>query len=110
MRTAADTASARGRIAGMGPPGACSVPPGTGGPAPARSARIWRMQPPPPARRLPWYIHVALVALIVALPFVTKGPTVAAPGPPVELTAQQDHERLLRLMGITSLRRGPSGD
>jgi hypothetical protein len=29
---------------------------------------------------------------------------------PVELTTQQDHQRTMRLMGITSLRRGPSGD
>jgi hypothetical protein len=32
------------------------------------------------------------------------------PTPPVKLTAQQDHERLMRLLGITSLRPGPSGD
>jgi hypothetical protein len=36
--------------------------------------------------------------------------TTYAPSPPVELTAQQDHQRTLRLLGITSLRRGPSGD
>lgn len=29
---------------------------------------------------------------------------------PAKLTAQQDHERLMRLLGITSLRPGPSGD
>ncbi len=29
---------------------------------------------------------------------------------PVELTAQQDHERLMKLLGITSLRPGPSGN
>jgi hypothetical protein len=61
--------------------------------------------------RIPWFGHVVLLALIVALPLVAKnGPTVAAPSPPVELTAQQDHERTMRLLGITSLRRGPSGD
>lgn len=30
--------------------------------------------------------------------------------PPVELTAEDDHQRLLKLMGIDSLRPGPSGD
>ncbi|MBW3631061.1 MAG: hypothetical protein KY464_17450, partial [Gemmatimonadetes bacterium] len=32
----------------------------------------------------------------------------AAPGP-VELTAQQDHQRTMRLLGITSLRQGANG-
>ena len=30
--------------------------------------------------------------------------------PPVELTAQQDHQRLMGLLGITSIRPGPSGN
>src|SRR5271166_206468 len=30
--------------------------------------------------------------------------------PPVHLTADQDHQRLLDLLHITSLRRGPDGD
>ncbi|HEY4786086.1 MAG TPA: acetylxylan esterase [Bacteroidales bacterium] len=30
--------------------------------------------------------------------------------PPVKLTAQEDHERIMKLLGITSLRPGPSGD
>jgi hypothetical protein len=30
--------------------------------------------------------------------------------PPVQLTAQQDHQRLLKLLGIDSLRRGPDGN
>ena len=34
----------------------------------------------------------------------------AAPAPPVELTAQQDHKRMMGLLGITSLRPGPSGN
>jgi len=33
----------------------------------------------------------------------------AQPGP-ISLTAQQDHQRLLQLLGISSLRRGPDGD
>ena len=32
------------------------------------------------------------------------------PQPPVELTAEQDHQRLMGLLGITSIRRGPSGN
>ena len=69
------------------------------------------MQPRPPARRLPWFGHLAIVALIIGLPLLAKtGPPLSAPAPPVELTAQQDHQRTMRLLGITSLRRGPSGD
>ena len=68
------------------------------------------MQPRLPARRLPWVGHLAILALIAGLPLIAKGPAVLAPAPPVELTAQQDHQRTIRLMGITSLRRGPSGD
>ena len=30
--------------------------------------------------------------------------------PPVKIAAQEDHERLMKLLGITSLRPGPSGD
>jgi len=63
-----------------------------------------------PARRLPWFLHLAILALIIGLPLFAKGPGVLAPAPPVELTAQQDHQRTMRLLGITSLRRGPSGD
>ena len=36
-------------------------------------------------------------------------PPVTLP-PPVELTAQQDHQRLMGLLGITALRPGPSGN
>ena len=36
--------------------------------------------------------------------------TPATTTPPVELTAQQDHQRLMGLLGITSLRPGPSGN
>ena len=34
----------------------------------------------------------------------------STPPPPVHLTAEQDHQRLLDLLHITSLRRGPDGD
>jgi predicted SnoaL-like aldol condensation-catalyzing enzyme len=30
--------------------------------------------------------------------------------PPVQMTAEQDHQRMMRLLGITALRPGPSGD
>ena len=38
------------------------------------------------------------------------GAQLGAPAPPVELTAQQDHQRTMRLLGIISLRRGPDGN
>jgi len=61
--------------------------------------------------RLPWFGHVAVVALIVGLPLLAdQGPALSAPGPVVELTTQQDHQRTMGLLGITSLRRGPDGD
>jgi len=67
-------------------------------------------------RLLRWFGHLSILACIVGLPLLAKtgtplsAPPLSAPAPPVELTAQQDHERLMRLLGITSLRRGPSGD
>ncbi|HET9268325.1 MAG TPA: hypothetical protein VFO31_09180 [Vicinamibacterales bacterium] len=63
-------------------------------------------------RRLRWFDHLAILALILAPPLLAKstGPALLAPAPPVELTTQQDHQRTMRLLGITSLRRGPSGD
>lgn len=65
----------------------------------------------PIRRRLPWFGHLAVLVSIVALPLVAKtGPALLAPTPVVELTAQQDHQRTMGLLGITSLRRGPSGD
>jgi hypothetical protein len=62
--------------------------------------------------RLPWFVHVALLALIVALPLLMRaqGPALIAPAPVVELTTQQDHQRTMGLLGITALRRGPDGD
>ena len=44
-----------------------------------------------------------------ALACAASARTVASTAP-VELTSQQDHQRTMRLLGITSLRRGPSGD
>jgi hypothetical protein len=61
---------------------------------------------PPRSRR------TALAAILVAASAGAAGfaQTTHAPSPPVELTAQQDHQRTMGLLGITSLRRGPSGD
>src|SRR3954469_20214557 len=36
-------------------------------------------------------------------------PADPGPPPPVQLTAQQDHQRIMDLLGITSLRRGADG-
>ena len=41
---------------------------------------------------------------------VAQTPQAVPAAPPVELTAQQDHQRLMGLLGITSLRPGPSGN
>src|SRR5688572_4141514 len=62
--------------------------------------------------RLPWFAHLLILAFLVGLPLMAKssGPALLAPSPVVELTTQQDHQRTMGLLGITSLRRGPSGD
>ena len=63
-------------------------------------------------RRRPVLMLCVAIALPLLLP--AGGPLhaqdPAAPGPPVELTAQQDHQRLMGLLGITALRPGPSGN
>jgi len=51
----------------------------------------------------------ALLVSAAALPPALEAQR-SKPAPPVELSAQQDHERTLRLLGITSLRRGPDGN
>ena len=55
----------------------------------------------------------AIVALLAAWS-VSDGAAQAPGGsdlpPPVELTAREDHQRMLRLLGISALRPGPSGD
>jgi hypothetical protein len=59
---------------------------------------------------------VAIAVSLSACAGSTARPTARAPQapvalpPPVELTAQQDHQRLMGLLGITSLRPGPSGN
>ena len=59
--------------------------------------------------------HVLTLCVAIAVPFLlpaggqVHAQDPAAPTAPVELTAQQDHRRILDLLGITSLRPGPSG-
>ena len=59
---------------------------------------------------------VAIAVSLSACAGSTARPTARAPQapvalpPPVELTAQQDHQRLMGLLGITSIRPGPSGN
>jgi hypothetical protein len=55
---------------------------------------------------------LAFVALLVALGANAAGQATVASNlpPPVQLTAEQDHQRLLDLLHITALRRGPDGD
>jgi hypothetical protein len=56
-------------------------------------------------------MRLAALVFLIGLPLLAKtDPPLSAPAPPVELTTQQDHQRTMRLLGITSLRRGPSGD
>jgi hypothetical protein len=56
-------------------------------------------------------IVVAVVATAVSIAAVSARTRQAASHqPPVELTAEQDHRRLMDLLGITSIRRGPSGN
>ena len=54
--------------------------------------------------------HAILCVLALAFSQATPTARPTTPAPPVELTTQQDHQRTMRLLGITSLRRGPSGD
>src|SRR5215469_254978 len=51
-------------------------------------------------------------ALVVGafLPFGSKAHAEMSYEPPVQLTAEQDHQRLLDLLHIHELRRGPDGD
>jgi len=56
--------------------------------------------------------RTAVAAMLVSAAALPPGLDAqrSEPAPPVELSAQQDHERTLRLLGITSLRRGPDGN
>jgi hypothetical protein len=64
-------------------------------------------------RSIRWSVGLVLWAVVVALPARGADP-VAQPAasslpPPVQLTAQQDHQRIMELLQITSLRRGADG-
>ena len=52
----------------------------------------------------------ALAILAFALPARADEPKKAEPDKPVQLTAQQDHKRMMELLGIKELRRGPNGN
>ncbi|HXY25461.1 MAG TPA: polysaccharide deacetylase family protein [Candidatus Acidoferrum sp.] len=56
---------------------------------------------------IPRAVRWSLPLLLFAL---TLGPSRDSNPPPVHLTAEQDHQRLMDLMHISSLRRGPDGD
>jgi hypothetical protein len=61
-----------------------------------------------PMPQLSRWILLALIAPFAGH-FVVQ--TIAnVPPPPAQLTAEQDHQRILDLLHITSLRRGPDGD
>src|ERR1051326_2692692 len=61
-----------------------------------------------------WIAALPFVALVLAQASAVAGrDTQADPEtlpPPVELTAQQDHQRMMELLHITALRQGPSGN
>ncbi len=57
-----------------------------------------------PGRATCWPSCLLLFTLVLSLARDTNFP------PPVHLTAEQDHQRLLDLLHITSLRKGPDGD
>jgi len=68
----------------------------------------------PTPRSARWLFALALLALAVYP--LTRGADQATPAktdslpPPVQLTAEQDHQRIMDLLHITSLRRGADGD
>src|SRR5436309_162558 len=66
------------------------------------------------AQRLtPWSYCQFLLVLIMFCPFDVSGqasPAVTPLSPPVHLTAEQDHKRIMDLLHIAALRRGPDGN
>jgi catechol 2,3-dioxygenase-like lactoylglutathione lyase family enzyme len=71
------------------------------------------------ATRVRGRVTLGLVAACFAVVGVSAGGTTAAFGqapvtgdltPPVQLTSEQDHQRLMDLLHITEMRRGPDGD
>ncbi len=61
-------------------------------------------------RRFPACGLLLCCAAWLSLPVFGQPPAGNALPPPVTLTAQQDHQRMLKLLGIDSLRRGPDGN
>ena len=55
-------------------------------------------------------VLLALVLLCMANAFGEGSPVAGNLLPPVQLTAEQDHQRILDLLHIKTLRRGPDGD
>jgi hypothetical protein len=51
-----------------------------------------------------------LIAAGFARAFGQSGPVSTDLSPPVQLTREQDHQRLMDLLHISELRRGPDGD
>jgi len=63
----------------------------------------------PTTRSLPFLLFSACVAFCAG-PAAGQEAKTSETSPPVHLTSEQDHRRLLDLLHITELRRGPSGD
>ncbi len=66
-----------------------------------------------PRKRVAWLAGSLILgsALFISLEILGQAPQSAGAFPPVvHLTAEQDHQRMLELLHITSLRRGPDGD
>src|ERR1700737_2557533 len=59
-------------------------------------------------RTIGWSLGLVLLALLV-LPWARGDDPSKKPDPPVELTAKEDHKRIMDLLKITSLRKGADG-
>src|SRR5882757_6497752 len=59
------------------------------------------------AQRMATAFTRVLAAAFVIIPMPMQ---LSAASPPVHLTSEQDHNRILELLHIASLRRGPDGD
>src|SRR3954465_15499531 len=52
----------------------------------------------------------AVIVFVLGNPTARAGQASDTPPPPVHLTSEQDHQRLMALLQISELRRGPDGD
>jgi hypothetical protein len=52
---------------------------------------------------------IAALAITIAVTACTYSPPPIEPAPPIELTAQEDHQRLMGLLGIDEIRPGRNG-